>query len=293
MTVSGPDFLCIGQQKAATTWLYDQLQFHPDFWMPPVKELHYLSKLFPHRKTLAELSRVEGPPNKVLKWQRRRNEMNLRTLQERDFDFFRLVRSLQSEPHTLDRYAELFRFKGTQLTGDISPSYATLDPEMIADVAAQFPALKVILHVRDPVARAWSDVNKRHRAGQFDAALLQNPDAFLNFISVPAFSARAFGTKIARKWMEHIPPDRFLIILFDDIAANPAEILDSALAFLATQRASTRLEAGFDRKSNHSKLSLPEPIKAALVEYFAEELVACADLFAGAATGWPARYGLS
>ncbi len=38
----GPDFICIGLPKAGTGWLYDQLDNHPDFWMPPVKELLYL-----------------------------------------------------------------------------------------------------------------------------------------------------------------------------------------------------------------------------------------------------------
>ena len=33
---SGPDFLCIGQQKAGTQWLYDMLQFQPEFWVTPV-----------------------------------------------------------------------------------------------------------------------------------------------------------------------------------------------------------------------------------------------------------------
>ena len=35
-----PDFLCVGAQKGGTSWLYRQLEAHPDFWMPPVKELH-------------------------------------------------------------------------------------------------------------------------------------------------------------------------------------------------------------------------------------------------------------
>jgi hypothetical protein len=34
----GPDFLCVGVPKAGTGWLFDQLNAHPDFWMPPVKE---------------------------------------------------------------------------------------------------------------------------------------------------------------------------------------------------------------------------------------------------------------
>jgi hypothetical protein len=32
-----PDFLCVGAQKAGTSWLYQQLAEHPDFWMPPLK----------------------------------------------------------------------------------------------------------------------------------------------------------------------------------------------------------------------------------------------------------------
>ena len=40
-----PDFLCVGAQKAGTSWLYRQLEPHPDFWMPPLKELHYLDSL--------------------------------------------------------------------------------------------------------------------------------------------------------------------------------------------------------------------------------------------------------
>src|SRR5437762_8195064 len=40
--VIGPDFICIGMPKAGTAWLHDQLRHHPDFWMPPVKEVNYL-----------------------------------------------------------------------------------------------------------------------------------------------------------------------------------------------------------------------------------------------------------
>ena len=40
-----PDFLCVGAQKGGTSWLYRQLEAHSDFWMPPVKELHYLDQL--------------------------------------------------------------------------------------------------------------------------------------------------------------------------------------------------------------------------------------------------------
>jgi hypothetical protein len=37
--------LCIGAHKGGTTWLYQQLDSHPAFWMPPFKELHYFDQL--------------------------------------------------------------------------------------------------------------------------------------------------------------------------------------------------------------------------------------------------------
>ena len=38
------DFLGIGVQKSATSWLFKNLKNHPDIWMPPRKELHYFDR---------------------------------------------------------------------------------------------------------------------------------------------------------------------------------------------------------------------------------------------------------
>ena len=39
-----PNFMCIGAQKSGTTWLYQNIRFHPEIWLPPVKELDYFSR---------------------------------------------------------------------------------------------------------------------------------------------------------------------------------------------------------------------------------------------------------
>jgi hypothetical protein len=49
-----PDFLCVGAQKAGTSWLYHQLTLHPDFWMPPIKEPYYF-------ETLSRVKRYNPP----------------------------------------------------------------------------------------------------------------------------------------------------------------------------------------------------------------------------------------
>ena len=39
--MSQANFLCIGAQKAGTSWLYAALQLHPDVTLHPIKELHF------------------------------------------------------------------------------------------------------------------------------------------------------------------------------------------------------------------------------------------------------------
>lgn len=42
-----PSFVCIGAQKAATTWLYAQLKGHPQVFLPATKELNFFYRDLP------------------------------------------------------------------------------------------------------------------------------------------------------------------------------------------------------------------------------------------------------
>ena len=56
-----PHFLCIGAQKAGTTWLHSVLRQHPDVAVPSEKEVHYFDLSF--TKPLRDYSRffAENP----------------------------------------------------------------------------------------------------------------------------------------------------------------------------------------------------------------------------------------
>src|SRR4051812_40030612 len=100
----GPDFICIGMPKAGTDWLFDQLQYHPDFWMPPVKEIAYLV-----HKT-AKLKHVNTHFRRMKKpFPRQRTTK--RTGDARDRLFVEEAAGLTGEPRNVARYANLFRFK--------------------------------------------------------------------------------------------------------------------------------------------------------------------------------------
>lgn len=44
--LSFPDFMCIGSQKAGTTWLYENLRCHTQLFLPARKELNYFSSKY-------------------------------------------------------------------------------------------------------------------------------------------------------------------------------------------------------------------------------------------------------
>src|SRR6478672_13535169 len=133
----GPDFLCIGMQKAGTDWLFDQLQFHPDFWMPPVKEFHYFD-----RRTTPKIGRA----TRLLSLSPKRLAQKLsarRAWDERDYAFLREASQLQGLD--FQQYAALFRHKGSLISGEITPGYSVLGEEMISAIDHEFPCLKIVL----------------------------------------------------------------------------------------------------------------------------------------------------
>lgn len=284
----GPDFLCIGLQKAGTGWLYDQLQFHPDFWMTAVKELHFLDRSFPNRriqkaivKTLANLETMSES----------RFLNDWRKLDERDRDFFEQARACIGLPSDLERYAALFRQKGDLYSGDITPSYGGIDEARIDAVVERFPKVKVLILLRDPVQRVMSQIGMSYRNQKAPEESFRQLEPFKAFFAQGPFGRRSFATQIVSRWKERLPDDQFAFYFFDDIVGRPAALREDVLTFLGVDpRKSSRLAPDFNRKSNKAKLVLPDEIQRYLQDYFREELEQSVEMFGGHANAWLARY---
>ena len=293
--VEGPDFICIGMPRAGTGWLFDQLQYHPDFWMPPVKEFDYLIREIPRLKNVRNrLKRStarhrSGRDGKAFKW------ANRRPGDERDAMFLEEASASAGQPRDLARYVALFRFKGESLSGDVSPTYVTLTDEVIAQVGQQLPHTKVILLVRDPIARAASQLSMAYRRGKLDEGLAHDPEALRSFLAnSKTTSERSFPTQLIARWKQNAPDIDFRAFLFDEIERDADSARRDILLFLGADplKKSGELEPSHNRKSATAKLTLTDGAKAVLVDHFADEVRACAALFGGPAQEWVSRYGL-
>ena len=266
-----PDFLCIGLHKAGTTWLYQQLDSHPDFWMPPLKELHYLDQL-------SRVQRSSSP----------------RCRDERDRRFLENINDLSAKPHLdFDHYAQLFEPKGPLLSGDISPNYSTLSTEIIRRVIRYFPKLKVIFLARDPVERLWSHLSMEVHYHQIEPFDVTDLDAVNRNLLRRGLLLRSYPSQVVARWKRCIHPDRFRIYFFDDLQSNPAELRRRILEFLGADpdKPGNRAPTDYNSWSKMEKLPMTDKVQAHLAHFFKKELKTCAARLGGPARNWPTRYG--
>jgi Sulfotransferase family len=268
-----PDFLCIGAHKGGTTWLYQQLDSHPDFWMPPFKELHYFDQL-------ASVQRASSP----------------RCRDERDLRFLESIKSLSAKPYMdLEHYARLFEPKGSLLSGDISPNYSTLSNEVIRQVVGYFPTLKVIFLARDPVERVWSHLSMEVRYHQIESFDVTDINEVNRNLVRRGLLLRSYPSAVVARWKRHVHPDRFRIYFFDDLQRNPSELRRSILRFLDADpdNRGSRAMADYNGWTGLEKLPLTDQVRSHLARFFKKELKTCAARLGGPARDWPARYGFS
>ena len=144
LVTPAPDFLCIGAQKAGTSWLDVMLRQHPGVFLPPMKEVHFYDFIYlpehrgwirtGFRKHLRQARRARGLRRPISRGSRR-------------------CRGAQDA-----WYAAVFDHPDAagRVTGEITPAYSILPAEGVARVRATNPAMKIVFIVRDPVDRALS-----------------------------------------------------------------------------------------------------------------------------------------
>jgi hypothetical protein len=273
--------MCIGLQKAGTGWLYDQLDGHPDFEMPPVKELHYFNRgLQP--LPLKKLQRLlDQGLDEANNWRARRRR---RLLSAADVDFLRRARAVRDGAGGIDDYAMLFGYEG--LTGDITPAYSTLGAEEVQRIARRFPGMKVVLLLREPASRAASHLGMMADFGHFPPEALESVARVADWFAREQVQERSRPSVIWKRWSAAVPPEQIRYFFFEDLCDRPDWLRSEIVSFLGGD--STKpipLPPAFNRKGP-GRTRTPDAVRAYLAKELREEILACAELFGGHAANW-------
>lgn len=110
--------------------------------------------------------------------------------------------------------------------GEISHSYLS-SPEAPERIAALNPAVRLLVCLREPVDRAFSDYLDLVKNGQFDGPFEQALEAYPRLLD-----RGRYATHLGR-YLEVFPPEQLLVQLFDDLRADAQRYADEVTRFLA------------------------------------------------------------
>ena len=265
-----PHFLCIGAQKAATSWLYAILMRHHQIWMPPVKELHYFNHLFvPENRSWTNYHMRQGTSNAV--------KYHVKNADYIDFAYLRYLTALMTEPFTEAWYRAAFdrpNLKG-KLLGDITPEYSTLPDEGIDYVRQLLGAPKIIYIIRHPVSRALSQL--RMNVDRHPREKMQQSDWLEMAQSWDMLNRGDYKTYIPR-WKKKFAAQDMLFLPFGRVAKNPGAVLRELETFLGLEpfKSNERI----DEKIHKTKdISIPTYVTELYQDIFADQMKFLTDEF--------------
>ena len=273
------DFLGIGAQKAATSWLWKNLNAHQEIWMPPRKELHYFDRSlhYPSPSFLASdsiLTRLfsQQEHNRLFRQKAKKELLDVYRSGDRE----RLKWYLKYfGSHYSDRwYESLFTGGGTRLKGEITPAYSILSIEDIKNIKTLSPDLKIILIIRDPIERAWSQVKFYATRDIFGINAMQDDiEALKGFIDSPRQSMRSDYMGMIENWSSVFGSEQMHIGFYDDIKNDPEHFLDEVYTFLGIKRVDPNRVAQAKKVVNKSNdLEMPSEIRAYLHQKYDEDI---------------------
>jgi hypothetical protein len=162
-----PNFIGLGGQKCASTWLYAVFADHPEVYVSAPKDVDFFSSFY----------------DRGNQWY------------EAHFD----------------------NAEGKRAVGEISVSYLP-DSDAPARAHAYNPDFRIIVALRDPVERVYSNHLHEIRLGHFSSRDLSFEVGLLNN---PMYVEQSRYAKHLARWLEYFPVSQVLVILQEDIRTNP------------------------------------------------------------------------
>lgn len=236
MELRGPDFMLIGAAKSGTTSLHNYITQHPMI-----------------QKNLKEISYFYTP---------------------------------HYQKATIEQYLGYLRPYGNELlAGDASVIYLHHEnsPKLLSK---HYPDVKIIVILRNPIDRAFSHykfvvgkVQKINHKKEFvdlitsELSHIKNnlpiDESHFTYSNVGKYDGYVLSGRYVvylKRWMEYFSREQFLILNFDDLVANPQEVMSQVFKFLQLPNYEN-IEYTLENPSE-LKIKIPEIARQMLEEFY-------------------------
>ena len=217
-----PNFFVVGVPKAGTTSLYHYLDQHPQIYMSPIKEPTYF----------ADELRPEHFGEEM-----RHGEQRARQSLRQYLDGPMTSRGSGLVTDWTD-YLKLFRnVHGQTAIGEASVTYLW-SPSAVRNIATKVPAAKIVMILRDPAGRAFSqylyyqgiEPDRKSFSEYVDAALL-NKEKVLGRL-YPFLEFGLYHEQV-RRYLDAFPRENVRIYLYEDYRRDAPALLRDIFGFLS------------------------------------------------------------
>lgn len=208
-----PEIVCIGAQKAGTSWLHVTLATRRDIWVPPFKELHF----FDH-KFIAECRR--WAPWHVRQGLQMARDRHLATTVSPDETYLEYLDRLQTAPILNGTwYKYIFsRAEVDQKCLDVTPEYSCIPDEGVDFFKRFLPRAKLIYIIRNPLDRLKSQLRMNaHRKKKLPSSSKEWED----LLDMPALQTRGDYLSNVPRWDARFAPEQLLYLPYGRIAKDP------------------------------------------------------------------------
>lgn len=271
-----PDFLILGPQRTGTTWLADNIRFHPEIFMSNPKELYFFSRLGKNRKYSVELNHLVRTLRGKARFTHRSTFREILKV-----TYYDLLLTGRYKAYELEWYLRHFnlhnllsRVHARKIKvlygetyrpirfGEATASYAAMDPEQIQEVVKLNPDVKALLIVRNPIDRAWSHATKDLIRDSPNSPQKVSDDQFIDFFREEyIMRCGQYSTQIAN-WKKYLHAENLLVINYNDLEHDPRKLLKRVFEFIGVSTEEKYISDKLDEVVNPSSNNKAIPAKA-------------------------------
>ena len=167
----------------------------------------------------------------------------------------------QDHHRGIDHYRRLFHAASPeQILGEKSADYFA-HPAAPGRLARVMPGARLVLQLRNPVDRAYSDYKMLYRRGTVTGP----PEAYLHSGATRhhRFLRDGLYAEHLSRWLEHFDREQIRVLLFEDVKSQPAQVVGTVCEHIGAPYHFSE-EVGTAPRNDSSAQFLPLPVRTAL-----------------------------
>lgn len=162
----------------------------------------------------------------------------------------------------LSWYQQLFSADPSCIEGDITPAYSMLDESEIRRIKAEYPDIRLLLMLRNPIERAWSAALMALARAEMthDEA---SDQWFLDHFNSQGSRLRGDYVRTIRNWSAVYGMETLLVLDYERLSTEPLSVLRECSAFIGVP-----MHDGWSEAEVASRVfqGLGHPLRPSLIE---------------------------